>query len=130
MSEQFPENLPEPHPMYNQPLIPAGKIYDALVEFRGNKAAVCRELGIRRRILDERISRNADLQELLSDMREEVIDNAESNMFVRAESGADPAAEKFILQTIGRNRGYSTAISGNGANGDIVVTIRRFGDEE
>lgn len=128
MSEQFPDNLPVAHEMYNQPKIPAGEIYDLIKEYRGNKAAICRELGITRTKLDERINKSPELQELMNDLREEVIDTAESNMFRRVESGADPAAERFILSTIGRNRGYSTSVTGSGSNGDIVVTIKRFGE--
>lgn len=128
MSEQFPDNLPAPHAMYNQPKISAGEIYDLIKEFRGNKGAIARELGITRRKLEDKINSNPDLIELLSDMREAVVDRAEDNMFKRVESGADPAAEKFILSTIGRGRGYSTSVSGSGDNGEIVISIKRFGD--
>lgn len=131
MSDQsFPDDLPVAHAMHNQPKVPAGEIYDLIKEHRGNKGAVARELGWTRTRLEQRINRSPDLQELISDMREGVVDQAEGNMFKRVESGADPAAEKFILSTIGRGRGYSTSVAGAGPNGDIVVTIKRFGEGE
>lgn len=129
MSEQFPDNLPAPHAMYNQPVVTAGELYDLIKEYRGNKGAIARELGWTRRKLEEKINKNPDLIELLSDMRESVIDNAEDNMFKRVESGADPAAEKFVLSTIGRGRGYTTSVAGAGDNGEIVISIKRFGDD-
>lgn len=128
MAEEFPALLPA-HEMHNQPNVSAGDIWDVLKETGGNLAATARELGLTRQRLSDRINKNPDLQQLLSDMREEVIDVAEGNMFQRVKSGADPAAEKFILSTIGRQRGYSTSVAGVGPGGDIVVTIKRFGDE-
>lgn len=129
---QYPlvgEVLPA-HDMYNQPRVTAGQIWDALVEADGNVAAAARSLDLSRTKLQERIDRSPDLINLLSDMREEVVDIAETNQMRRAKSGADPNAERFVLQTLGKRRGWNTATGSMGSNGDITVTITKFAEIE
>jgi len=104
-------------------------IWEALEQAEGNIGAAARALDLSRTRLQERIDRCPDLIVHLSDMREEVIDVAESNTMKRAKSGADPVAEKFVLQTIGKRRGWSTASIGGNGGGDIVVTIKKFAEE-
>lgn len=116
--------------MRNQPNVSGGEIWDALVASGGNIGAAARALGLPRYKVQERIDRNVDLQRLLSDMREEVVDSAESNHFIRAKSGADPAAERFVLQTLGKHRGWNSAVGGMNGSGDIVVTIKKFSEDE
>lgn len=128
--EPLYENLPAAIVMHNQPRVSAAEIAEALTLHDGNLAACCRELSMTRSKLVERINQYPELIELLSDMREEVLDYAEGFQFARAKSGADPASERFLLSTIGKQRGYSTSVAGMGSNGDIVVTIRRFGEEK
>lgn len=124
------ENLPVAVELHNQPRVSAAEILQAMEDFEGNIAACCRELGMTRQKFMERVNTHPELMEKLSDLREEVIDYAETNQLRRAKSGADPASERFILSTIGRQRGYSTSVAGMGANGDIVVTIKRFGEDQ
>lgn len=111
---------------HNQPRVTDGEIWEALEAAEGNIAAAAREVGMSRTRLQERIDRKPDLQTLLSDLREEVIDTAEVNTMRRAKSGVDPIAEKFVLQTLGKRRGWNTAAGGMNASGDITVTITRF----
>ena len=113
--------------MYNQPKVTAAEIYEALVASEGNVTAAGRALRLSRHKLQERIDRNPQLLQLMDDLREEVIDIAESNQFARAKSGADPNAERFVLQTLGRKRGYSTSVAGMNQGGEIVVQIRKLG---
>lgn len=122
--------LPPAVQMFNQPSITAAEIAEALVEANGNISVAARELGMRRGVLMDRINSNADLVTTLSDLREALVDKAEENQLTRAIGGADPAAERFVLQTLGKSRGYSTAIGGMGAGGDIVVTIRKFSEDD
>lgn len=124
------EYFPPAHPMYNQPKVSGAEIWEALEASAGNIGAAARALGLPRHKLQERIDRNPDLIRLLDDMREEVVDQAESNHFVRAKSGADPSAERFVLQTLGKRRGWNTAVGGLNSNGDIVVTIKKFSEDE
>ena len=116
------------HTMYNQPKVTDGEIWEALEQNEGNVAAAARALGMLRNKLQERIDRKPELIQLLQDIREETVDIAENNQMKRARSGADPNAERFVLSTLGRKRGYSTAVTGSGANGEIVVEIRKIAD--
>jgi len=129
---QYPlvgEVLPA-HEMYNQPKVTNADIWEALEQSEGNVAAAARSLGLSRTKLQERIDRCPDLITLLADMREEVVDIAESNQMKRAKSGADPNAERFVLQTLGKRRGWNTAAGGMNGSGDITVTITRFAEIE
>lgn len=118
------------HEMFNQPKVTNAQIWEALELSEGNVAAAARYLGMTRTKIQERIDRCPDLINLLSDMREEVVDVAESNQLKRAKSGADPNAERFVLQTLGKRRGWNTAAGGMNGNGDITVTITQFAPVE
>jgi len=52
------------------------------------------------------ITRSPALQQVMADSRERVIDNAEDNIFRAVESG-DKAYSWKILQTLGKDRGYT-----------------------
>lgn len=112
----------------HQPKVTAADIWEALEQSEGNIAVAARALGLSRTKLQERIDRSPALITMLSDIREEVVDHAETNTMKRAKSGVDPIAEKFVLQTLGKSRGWNTATGGVGSNGDITVTITRFSE--
>lgn len=114
------------HQMYNQPKVSNAEIWDALELEEGNVSAAARRLDMTRNKLQERIDRSPELQILMGDLREEVVDVAEVNTMKRAKSGSDPIAEKFVLQTLGKRRGWNTAAGGINGSGDITVTITRF----
>jgi len=117
-------------PRVNTPRVSEGDIYNALVEADGNKSAAARALDMRREVLQERIDRSPTLASLMQDLNEDIIDEAESNHRKRVRSGQDPTAERFILQTLGKGRGYTTGVSGSGKDGDIVITVRKFGEPD
>lgn len=53
------------------------------------------------------IETNKDLQLLVEDMREGLIDDAESRVMHSAANG-DPANGRFVLSTVGKDRGFTT----------------------
>ena len=114
------------HQMYNQPKVSNADIWEALELEDGNVSAAARRLDMARNKLQERIDRSPELQVLMGDLREEAVDVAEVNTMKRAKSGSDPIAEKFVLQTLGKRRGWNTAAGGINGSGDITVTITRF----
>lgn len=114
------------HQMYNQPKVSNADIWEALELEEGNVSAAARRLDMARNKLQERIDRSPELQVLMGDLREEAVDVAEVNTMKRAKSGSDPIAEKFVLQTLGKRRGWNTAAGGINGSGDITVTITRF----
>jgi hypothetical protein len=98
-------------------LVTAEQAEQALVACDGNISAAARSLGVKRSKFKERIDRTPELVKLLEDLREEVIDDAESNMFSAAKKG-DLGAAKFVLTTIGKARGYVTRVESTGKDGE------------
>lgn len=81
----------------------------AIREHRGNVTNAAATLGISRVALSYRISHNPKLKEIVKaervNKREEKVDIAESNIETMLNS-KDWRATRYILSTLGRNRGY------------------------
>lgn len=81
----------------------------AIREHRGNVTNASATLGISRVALSYRISHNPKLKEIVKtereNKREEKVDKAESNVEVMLDA-KDWRATRYILSTLGRNRGY------------------------
>lgn len=90
------------------------QIIQALQEEKGNLSAVARRLELKRRILAERVYSDSELKDALIEARDGCIDKAEANIF-EAVDAKDLEASKFVLRTIGKQRGYTygTEISGD-----------------
>ena len=71
----------------------------------GSLADAAELLGLSRSRLKSFIERRPDLGDLLDQYRESVLDRVERNVHMRALNG-DWRAERFILTTLGRVRGY------------------------
>ncbi len=95
-------------------------IAKAIEEFEGNVSAAARKLKMRRGAVRDRIDASSDLTLTLQEHREGVIDDAETNIFKAARSGDIPAC-KFVLSTIGKDRGYGTRQEITGANGAPIT---------
>ncbi len=91
-------------------------IASQIIKQLGNVSAIARELKMRRCVIRERINISPDLTQTLDDNREGVIDDAETNMFKAAKVGDIPAC-RFVLSTIGKNRGYGTRTEHTGLDG-------------
>jgi hypothetical protein len=102
-----------------------GEIYDAVEQTKGNLGAAARILGVRRSIVAKRVETKPELAALLEDFRQSVIDTAEDNVHKDVEKG-DPTASRFVLQSIGKDRGYSVGVAGTGKGGSIVVELKSF----
>jgi hypothetical protein len=102
-------------------------IYQALVASEGNISEAARALCISRTRCKQRVDKNIVLTALLLDMTEEIVDIAAGNIFrdVRAN---DPTMNRFVAQTLGKERGFSTGVAGMGKNGEIVVQINRLSE--
>ena len=77
----------------------------AIVTAEGSLADAAELLGLSRTRLRAFIERTPDLGDLLDQYRESVLDRVERNVHKRALNG-DWKAERFILSTLGRVRGY------------------------
>lgn len=103
------------------------EIYEMLIQQDGNISATARALVMSRRRCKERIDRSPVLTALLIDSTEEIVDIAAGNVFADVRKN-DPTANRFVLSTIGKERGFSTGVAGTGKNGEIVVQINRLSD--
>lgn len=105
-----------------------GTIYKSLIEHKGNISACARALEVSRAGLIKKIEGCPALVMLRDEFRQAVIDKAEDNVFADVEKG-DQSASKFVLQTIGKDRGYTAGVAGTGKAGEIEVTIRTFAED-
>lgn len=114
-----------------EPRVPvtSAQIYEALSASNGNISASARAVGLTRTNFVARVQKSPALMALLEDLRETIVDKAEQNQYAEVLAG-DAAASRFILQTLGKNRGYSTGVAGTGKDGAIVVEIKSFTERE
>lgn len=104
------------------------EIAASLEKNRGNLSKCSRDLSVRRKNLVERIGKHPDLQAVLDEIRDERIDKAEDNIYDDLDKG-DPAASRFVLATLGKDRGWVTRNESTGkGGGDLSVTIKKFSD--
>lgn len=102
-----------------------GAIYHALLEADCNISKAARALEVSPGKLRDRIVNIPAFALLLRDKREGVLDKAEDNIFADVEKG-DQTASRFVLQTVGKERGYVQGVAGTGKGGEIEVSIRTF----
>lgn len=100
------------------------QVYEFLVECHGNKAKTCREFGLRRKSLEDMINSTPALLQLIEELRESVVDAGESNIFADVLKG-DASASRLVVQTLGKNRGWSSAVDLKNS-GNLTVEIQNF----
>lgn len=129
MAGDEPQQSPDYLPGSLDQKVNDGQIYDELVKQKGNKAATARMLGISRRRIAERIDRSVVLTALCQDMVEEILDTAEDNVYADVLKN-DPTANRFVLSTRGKERGWASGVAGQGKGGEIVVQINRLAGDD
>lgn len=82
------------------------RIVDTIRATNGNKKQICAHLGCERVAIDIWKNQCPEIRQALLDAREEISDLAEQNLVGLLAKG-DYAATVFVLQTIGKDRGYS-----------------------
>jgi hypothetical protein len=107
--------------------VTASMIYDQLVASEGNISHAATALKVSRSWLKAKIDGNVTLTAMMLDRRDAVIDQAETNVFADVMKN-DPTANRFVLQTIGKERGWASGVGGQGKNGEIVVQINRLSE--
>jgi len=108
------------------------QIEEALIDSYGNVTQCAKICGIGRIWMTERIRKSENLQSIRDDAREQIIDIAEDNCFAsvrrEAEEGKTGTANsRWLLQTLGKKRGYSerTEITGEDGGAIEVTMIRK-----
>lgn len=117
-----------------QASVPDALIAEHLRASRGNITKAGQSLTdaghpIRRATLKNRIDKSVALREILTELRDEVLDQAETNVFDDV-FAKDSGASRFVLSTLGKDRGWVTRVE-NENKKPIEVTIRDvIGDPE
>ena len=81
----------------------------ALVECSGSLADVSDLLHVGRARVHAFVNNHPDLRELIVQLRESIVDRVERSVHERALAG-DWKAERFLLTTLGRDRGYGSRV--------------------
>jgi superfamily I DNA and RNA helicase len=111
------------------PKVTDREIFEQLVRSNGNMSHAARALGIPRKRMYDRVQEVPALQALKRDLVDEILDTAEDNIFsgVRARDATDT---RFVLQTLGKERGWSQGVAGTGKNGEVLVTITHLSGDK
>lgn len=94
----------------------------AIHKSHANYAEMARLLGRKRSKVRDFVLGNAEAKLLFDDVREGMLDDIEGGVFAAAISGDGPS-QRFVLSTIGKNRGYSTRVENTGSEGGPLRVI-------
>lgn len=100
----------------------------AIRQTAGNIAQAARALGVSRSTVNRRVSQSEALKEVVDEVREELVDIAESALRREVVNG-NITAIIFTLKTQGKNRGYVERQEVTGAEGG-TITVELIGDDE
>jgi len=88
----------------------AEELIEAARKTGGNKAAAARLLGCTRQTVDLYCNRYVTVKQAFDDERETMVDWAESGLRDAVITTKAPWAIKFILRTLGKDRGYTERV--------------------
>jgi hypothetical protein len=82
------------------------QVIAAIRDARGIKATAAHNLGCTRQTIDNYIARDPAIAAAYREARDTLLDHAESQLIAKVDQGEWPAI-RFILVTLGKDRGYS-----------------------
>lgn len=91
----------------------AEQVIEAIKKARGIKAVVARSLGCDRSTVNNYIERYPTVKRAYEEQREVIIDIAEGQLIKKVDSGEWDAV-KYVLSTLGKDRGYGDTIKHEG----------------
>lgn len=94
----------------------------AICVTRGNLTEMSALLGRRRSSVRDHVYANIDVKDVFDEVREQFLDEAEQAHNQLALAGDGPAL-RFILQTLGKERGYTTRVETTGKDGGAIEHI-------
>lgn len=100
--------------------IPEGEIYKAIVAYEGNLAKVATDFEISRTKLQSIVDASLILTTLMGDYKLNILDQAENVIFNDVKRG-DSNAARFLLTTLGKDRGYSTKVETDKTPVEVVI---------
>lgn len=98
-----------------------GQLEAALRKHAGIKSFAAKELSVERNTVQERVDRSPHLQQVLRDIRENVVDLAEG-VVVDALNKKDRETARWALNRLGKDRGYALKIE-NSVDPEQLETI-------
>ena len=99
------------------------QVIEALQQTRGIMSLAARLLGCTRWTIYNYIERHPTVKQAYEEQRQTIVDLAEGQLVKKLDAGEWPAI-KFILATLGRDRGYVERQELTGADkGEIVVRL-------
>jgi len=101
---------------------------DAIRKHKGNISASADSLGCSRRALYDLAERSPRVAAVLAESRARLIDDAETVVADKIEAG-DLGAARFVLQTIGKDRGYVERTEQE-QSGKVVIEIHRADEDD
>lgn len=109
------------------------EIIEALQRRMGLIGAAAKDLGVTRQSLEQRIKRSPTLQQVCTDIRQSALDICEGVVMRHAVVDGDPGSAKWLLDRLGKERGYSrrTEVTGkDGAPIDLNQAIEDLNDDQ
>lgn len=91
--------------MSHQPKVSDARLKAALAKHDGMMALAAKSLKITRQSVQERVSRNPDIQAFIRDIGIAILDTAESQVAKKVRKG-DGTTVRWLLDRKGRDRGY------------------------
>lgn len=91
----------------------------AIANSRGNKMVIAERLGCARQTVDNLLMRYPELLPELEQERETILDTAENKLYDLVNAG-EIRAILFVLETLGKNRGWAKRTEVTGANGGAL----------
>ena len=95
----------------------------AILAAQGNFTEMAVLLGRRRNGVRDYVLAHLDVKDIYDEMRECFLDQVEKNHNDLASKDQDGAALRFILQTQGKDRGYSTRVEQTGKDGGPMQVL-------
>ena len=111
-----------------------GQVIEALRKARGIKAVAAKLLECSRQTVDNYIERYATVRAAYEEQRETLVDIAEGKLMKKLDADEWPAI-KFVLVTLGKDRGYTERTELAGVKDappvaiGIVEVVKDYGDE-
>jgi transposase-like protein len=106
-------------------------IIEAIKDSGGIMSTIARRLGVTWHTADSWVKQYDETKQALQDERETILDLAESTLFRNIKDGNSQDA-KWLLSTMGKNRGYSERQEITGVDGgpiDVNAIIRKAEEE-
>ena len=98
------------------------EVIQAMVACEGLPRPATVMLNTTRRKLLDFIQQDPELVELQNELREGVLDDVE-NVVIKSAKDGDGANGRFILQTLGKERGFTTRTENTGKDGEPLVPL-------